>query len=90
MSLKPESRWSATLIQTVSVLSAVAVAVWVLRGELEAMRSESSKINDRLVSIETFMKSEAVTQSQAERYAAAFRWENRSLDLTVPEPKRYQ
>lgn len=49
-----------------------------------------SQLNSRLASIETFMRHEAVTQSQAERYAAVFKWENRDLRIIVPDPELYQ
>ena len=88
--LKPETRWSATLVQTCSVIGAVTIAVWFIRGEFEAIRSDMKANRDTLARMEEFMRSEVVTQTQAERYAAAFQWENRSLPLIVPEVKSYR
>lgn len=53
------------------------------------MEARFSKIDARLSSIDTFMRNEAVTQSQAERYANAFRWDNRNINLSVPPPSDF-
>ncbi len=92
--LKPESRWTASLAQTCAIIAAVAAAVWVMRGEFEAMRNAhtqgQAEANKRLSSIETFIKSNAVTITHAERYAAAFRWENRGQGVIVPDIMLYR
>jgi len=89
-SLTSDTPFRSTLAKLLSALLFVVSATWWLRGEFEDLKQGQIRTAERLSSIEAFMKSEAVTQAQAERYAAAFRWENRSLDLAVPEPRRYQ
>jgi hypothetical protein len=49
-----------------------------------------AELNRRLASIEDFMRNEVVTQSQADRLANVFRWENRALQIVVPEPSNYR
>lgn len=86
-SLHSETPVKSTVSKTVAILgstiSMTAIVVWYAAGQV-------SELNRRLASIEEFIRSEAVTQSQAERYAAAFRWENRELRIVVPEPGFYQ
>ena len=85
--LHSETPVKSTVSRTVSILGSIigttAVVVWYAAGQV-------AELNRRLASIETFMRDEAVTQSQAERYAAAFKWENRALNIVVPEPEDYQ
>lgn len=88
--LKPETRWSATLIQTCAFVGCIGSATWVLRGELEAFRVELAAIRDNQARVELFLRNEVVTQRQADRFAASFRWENRALNLSVPDPANYR
>lgn len=81
--LKPETRWSATLVQTCSVIGCLFFSAWYIRGEVEAIRQSQARV-------ETFIREQAVTQEQAERYAAAFRWENRNLEIIVPSVREYR
>jgi hypothetical protein len=84
----------STLAKTVSILCAVTTAAagagWLLAREVSAYKETLGQVNARLTSIESFMRHEAVTQSQAERYAAAFKWENRAISIVVPAPADYQ
>lgn len=92
--LSIDTIFKSTLGKIVSGALALTVLVWQGRGAISnyqrAMDSRFDKIDARLTSIEAFMRNEAVTQSQAERYAAAFRWENRELRIVVPKPEDYQ
>lgn len=81
--LKPETRWSATLVQTCSVLACLCGTAWYIRGEVESIRQSQARI-------EAFIREQAVTQDQAERYAAAFRWENRNTEVVVPPVRDYR
>ena len=90
MSITPETVFKSTLAKIVSAAIFIITSTWWLRGHFEDIKRGQENTDTRLSAIESFMKSEAVTQSQAERYAAAFRWENRGLDIAVPDPKRYQ
>ena len=81
--LKPETRWSATLVQTGSVIACLLGVGWYIRGEVEGIRQSQARV-------EAFIKEQAITQEQAERYAAAFRWENRHVDLSVPLVRDYR
>jgi len=81
--LKPESIWSASLAQTCAIIAAIVVATWHTTLEFAEMKAAQQRI-------EAFIRDEAVTQAQATSYAAAFRWENRSENLVVPEPKNYR
>jgi predicted cation transporter len=89
-----ETPVKSTVAKTVALLASTASlaagGAWYLAVQVSAYKEELNKVNTRLVSIETFIRNEVVTQSQAERYASVFRWENRELGITVPEPSRYQ
>jgi hypothetical protein len=92
--LHPETPVKSTVTKFVALLGSVigftALAVWATAWQLFAMRTEAAKTNERLASIEHFMRHEAVTQSQAERYAYAFERENRRLNIVVPDPADYR
>lgn len=88
--LSIDTIFKSTLGKVVTGAAALTVLVWQGRGVAEAVTTRMDKIDARLTSIETFMRHEAVTQSQAERYAAAFKWENRDLRIVVPEPELYR
>jgi hypothetical protein len=93
-SLHAETPIKSTVSKTVAVLSSIisaAVAVGFYAAFfLSDLAKQRDETNRRLSSIETFMRNEVVTQSQAERYAAAFKWENRDLRIVVPEPANFQ
>lgn len=94
VSLHADTPVKSTVSKTVAIFGTVigftAVAVWATAWQLFAMRTEAAKTNERLASIESFMRHEAVTQSQADRFAAVFKWENRSLNIFVPEPSDFR
>lgn len=81
-----ETPVKSTVSRTVAILGSTigttAVLVWYAALQV-------SELNRRLASIEEFIRNEAVTQSQAKDYASAFRWENRELRITVPDPSIY-
>jgi hypothetical protein len=85
-----KSTVSKTVALLVSVISAASGASWFLAVQVSAYRDTLRQMDARLASIESFMRTEAVTQSQAERYAAAFKWENRAISIVVPTPADYQ
>ena len=84
----------ATIAKLIAGIITVSGAVWYVRGAVAdyqaAMSYRMDIIDRRLTSIEQFIRHEAVTQSQAERYANAFKWENRALGISVPDPAHYQ
>jgi hypothetical protein len=88
---------SAALTESTPVKSTVSRTVAIMASSLTFAATvawyaaiQYAELNRRLASIEEFMRHEVVTQSQAERYAAIFRWENRSLQIMVPEPSNYR
>jgi len=81
--LKPETKVAFSLVQTCIIVSAIVVATWHTTLEFAEIKAAQHRI-------EAFIKDEAVTQQQATAYASAFRWENRSENLVVPEPKNYR
>jgi hypothetical protein len=101
MTLKPESFWRSTLAQTFVGIIGISSFAWWVRGVAEEARSEFRALHAEVSAVRAeiaAMDKKFVTQSQAERYAAEFRWENRGLGITVPdvpkfrdsEPNRYQ
>lgn len=88
--LRPESRWSATFVQTISVISAVALATWYVRGTYEDVMRSQNELKAQIAAIQQSLDTKYVTHDQADRYASAFRWENRNANITVPEPKLFQ
>lgn len=99
MTLRPETKWSATLVQTVAVVGTLVVAGWYVRGTYEAMIRGQADIQAQQVEIKTqlvgmqdainALDARYITLDQADRYASAFRWENRSLSISVPDPRNY-
>ena len=81
------SKTAAFIVAIVSAAFSMGVYVTV---QLSSVSAQAIETNRRLSSIEGFIRNEVVTQSQAERYAAAFKWENRALHIVVPEPAAYQ
>jgi hypothetical protein len=83
MSLKPESKWSATINQlfgAIVALIVVAFGAGVYWRETE----------NRLARIETVLTNEVVTWNQAKLYAAKLDGANRHINLVVPEPNTVQ
>jgi hypothetical protein len=78
-----KSTVSKTVAIFVSTIGAATATGWYVALQV-------SELNRRLASIEGFIRHEVVTQSQAERYAASFRWENRNMPIVVPAPSDYQ
>ena len=83
MSLKPESKWSATINQLFGAIIAL-IAVAFLAG-MYWYKNES-----RLASIESALNKEVVTWHQAKLYAAKLDGANRGIGLVVPEPNTVQ
>lgn len=84
--LNPETKLSLSLAQAWGIGSSVVIAcvlasVFVVR-KLDSLEQGQARI-------EAFITHEAVSRNDAERYASAFRWENRNLGITVPDPKTY-
>jgi hypothetical protein len=77
-------------VQTVSVITTVAIAVWYVRGTYEEVLAGQREIKRQLTEMRDDLDTRYVTQEQADRYAASYRWENRSLNLVVPEPKLFR
>jgi len=85
MSLKPGSIWSSSLAQTAAGLAIVTVAGWQVRGYTEEMRGEIRALREDVAGLRESFDKQVITQAQAERYAAAFRWENRGTGVVVPD-----
>jgi hypothetical protein len=88
--LRPESRWSSTLVQTVSVIATVAVSAWYVRGTYEEVIREQAQFGRELKQLRSDLDTRYVTQDQAERYASNFRWINRAVSIEVPEPSKFK
>jgi heme-degrading monooxygenase HmoA len=73
-----------------STASLAASGAWYLAVQVSAYKEALDKVDARIAGIESFMRHEAVTQSQAERYASVFRWENRDMRIVVPDPELYR
>jgi hypothetical protein len=81
--MKPETKFSATFAQwSVGLGVVISTTLWA--------HGQFRDIKDGQQRIEAFIKSEAVTQNQAVRYAAEFRWENRALGITVPDVSKFR
>lgn len=90
MTLKPETFWRSTLAQTFVGIVGVSSAAWYCRGLAEEARAELRSLRAEVVALRSDMDRKFVTQSQAERYAAAFRWENRGAGIVVPDVILYR
>ena len=95
--VKPESRWSSTFAQTWAIISAIVVstaaATWFLSNAYQALIAEMKALRTEVAAVQSSVSSlrgQVVTQTQAERYAAAFKWENRVMNIAVPDPKSFQ
>jgi hypothetical protein len=53
------------------------------------MRSQN-ELKAQVAAIQQSLDTKYVTHEQADRYASAFRWENRNANISVPEPKLFQ
>lgn len=83
MTLKPESKWSATINQLFGAI--VALVVVAFGAGVYWIKTES-----RLAAIETALTKEVVTWHQAKLYAAKLDGANRHINLVVPEPNTVQ
>lgn len=89
MTIKPESRWVATLAQTFAIITSVVVATWLVRGSYEQVIAEQRAVRTEIDALKRTLEREVVTAAQAERYASDFRWENRDKGIFVPDVKFY-
>lgn len=87
---KPESLWRSTIAQTVLGAAFLLTSAWYARGYAEDLKGEIRALRQDVTAIRDSMAKQYVTQSQAERYAAAFRWENRGQGLVVPDVLQYR
>lgn len=83
MTLKPESRWSATINQVFGGI--IALILVAFGAGVYWYKNES-----RLAIIETALTEKVVTWDQAKLYAAKLDGANRHIDLIVPEPNSVQ
>jgi predicted permease len=79
MSLKPESRWSATINQLFGAI--IALILVAFGAGVYWYKNET-----RLATIETALTKEVVTWHEAKLYAAKLDGANRGIGLVVPEP----
>src|SRR5690606_37888316 len=83
-SINPNTRFSLTLVAFAGIASSL---VWGTYQATNAMRD----IRDELVSIRKDLQTSAENQwtvTDMERFAGRMRWENRNLELSVPEPAK--
>lgn len=90
MTLKPESFWRSTLAQTLMGACFLVTCAWYARGYAEELKSEIRGLRQDVSALHDSIDKNVVTHAQAERYAAAFRWENRGLGITVPDVSKYR
>lgn len=93
MTLKPESRWSATLIQLTTLVAVVFGGGWYARdmkGDMTEVKGEVAGLRHDLAAVQKKMDTQYITWPVAKLYASETRRANAALPLFLPDIEDYQ